>query len=110
VIDPDVALAAKSDQTWDQWHRIFGHLNMASVKMLKSKGMMKGMDVNKMIPPMLQCNAWIQVKQHVTSLPKESNTIFNKIREMTLTNLWGPAQTNGIWGEHYYIVFNDGKA
>ena len=31
----DQAYAARHSRTWDEWHRIFGHLNMGSVKMLK---------------------------------------------------------------------------
>jgi hypothetical protein len=33
----DHVFAAKKGHTWDEWHRIFGHLNMGSVKMLKKK-------------------------------------------------------------------------
>ena len=45
----DQACPAKHRRTWDEWHRIFGHLNMASVRMLKEKGMVSGMEVDRTV-------------------------------------------------------------
>ena len=71
----DVKVSAKQDHTysikvsthtWDEWHRIMGHLNMASIKQLKSKGMVTGMEVDESVPATEQCPACILAKQHLT--------------------------------------------
>ena len=63
----DQAHVAKSGRTWDEWHRILGHLNIGSVKMLKSKGMVLGMDVDEdaEVDVDAKCEACILAKQHV---------------------------------------------
>ena len=84
----DVKVLAKQDHTystkvkvnahtWDEWHRILGHLNMASIKQLKTKGMVTSMEVDESV---------------------------------TVSDLWGPAQTTRIGGEKYFITFTDGKS
>ena len=78
----DVKVLAKQDHTystkvkvnahtWDKWHIISGHLNMASIKQLKTKGMVTSMEVNESVPAMEECPACILVKQHVTPYPQE---------------------------------------
>jgi GAG-pre-integrase domain len=42
----DQAHVAKSGKTWEEWHQILGHLNMGSVKVLKTKEMVTGMNVD----------------------------------------------------------------
>src|SRR5271168_4193245 len=101
---------AKSGRTWDQWHKIFGHLNMGSVKMLKDKNMVNGMDVDTMVEPQTQCQPCIIAKQHIKSFPRESHTEIAEIGDLTVTDLWGPAKTHGIGGESYFIPFTDGKS
>ena len=32
------------------------------------------------------------------------------ISDLTVTNIWGPAQTTAIGGESYFITFTDGKS
>ena len=55
----DVKVSAKQDHTystkvsthtWDEWHRIMGPLNMASIKQLKSKGIVTSMEVDESVP------------------------------------------------------------
>ncbi|KNZ81022.1 Copia protein, partial [Termitomyces sp. J132] len=63
----------------DQWHQIFGHMHMPTVKLLKSKNMVEGMDIdgkgNKQ-----QCKICIWAKYHVTPFPKESGVTSDQIR------------------------------
>ena len=39
--DPDRALSATKARTWEEWHRIFGHMHMGTVKALKTKNMVE---------------------------------------------------------------------
>ena len=115
----DVKVSAKQDHTysikvsahtWDEWHRIMGHLNMASIKQLKSKGMVTGMEVDESVPATEQCLVCILAKQHLTPYPQESKTEIAEIGDLTVSDLWGPAQTTGIGEEKYFAMFTDGKS
>jgi len=80
---------------------------MGSVKILKEKNIVKGMEVNLDILPS-QCISCIKAKSHVIPFPQQSKTEYKEIGDMTFTNVWGPAQTTRIKGEHYYVSFTDG--
>ena len=77
IAKQDQAYMANNGCTWDQWHRIFGHLNMGSVKMLKDKNMVNGMEVDTMVEPQAQCQPCIIAKQHVKSYPWESHMCYD---------------------------------
>ena len=47
VIKLDLAYPAKTRKSWDEWHRIFGHMHMGAVKMMKDKEMVLGMEVDR---------------------------------------------------------------
>ena len=97
-------------RTWDQWHRILGHINMDSVKTSKEKEMVTGMEVDRTVPASDQCETCIQAKHHVTPFPKEAQRSYSRIGEMTYTDLWGPARTTAIGGFRYYQSFLDGAS
>ena len=106
----DQAYPAKKSRTWDEWHRIFGHMTMGSIKMLKGKGMVTGMEVDADAKIAEECKACIMAKQHVTPFPKESHTEIAEIRDLTVCDVWGPACTQSIGGDRYFIMFTDGKS
>jgi hypothetical protein len=88
----------------------FGHLKMALVRMLKEKGMVLGMEVDKSVEPAAQCKAYIIAKQHTRPFLKNSNMEIKEIRDLTVSNMWGPACTQAPGGDQYFIMFTDGKA
>jgi hypothetical protein len=51
VAKQDQVYPAKQAQIWDEWHRIFGHLNMGSVKMLRDKDMVIRMSMDTSVEP-----------------------------------------------------------
>ena len=106
----DQAYTAKHGRTWDEWHRIFGHLNMGSVKMLKEKGMVLGMEVDRTVELAAQCQACIVAKQHVKPFPKESQSEIKEIGDLTVSDLCGLAHTQAPVGDQYFVTFMDGKA
>ena len=107
---PDQAHAAKGAHTWDQWHRIMGHLNMGSIKMLKSRNMVTGMEIDESVLASTECKDCTIAKQHVTPFPKESHTEIEEIADLTVSDIWGPAWTTSTGGNRYFITFTDGKA
>ncbi|OCH84162.1 hypothetical protein OBBRIDRAFT_700213, partial [Obba rivulosa] len=62
-------------------HRMLGHLSMKSVKMLHTKGMVRGMLVDTSREPSEQCEICVQAKHHQEPFPKESQTKYSKVGE-----------------------------
>src|SRR5271168_2346335 len=110
VIKPDLACPAKTRKTWDEWKRIFGHMHMGAVKMMKEKEMVLGMEVDRTVEPAAQCTACITAKQHVKPFPKESRTEIKGIGDLTVSDIWGPAHTQAPGGDRYFVTFTDGKS
>jgi hypothetical protein len=84
------AAQVPQNQSWYDWHKIMGHIYMGSVKMLKEKNMVEGMEVSPDTPPP-QFVSCIKSKSHVTPFPQKSNTEYTETGEMTYTDIWGPA-------------------
>ena len=84
-----------------------GYIYMGLVKMLKEKDMVKEMEINLDIQSP-QCISCIKAKSYVTLFPQQSKTEYKEIGDIIFTDGWGPAQTTGIRGEHYYVSFTDG--
>ena len=106
VIKPDLAYPAKTGKTWDEWHRIFGHMHMGAVKMMKDKEMVLGMEVELAA----QCTACITAKQHIKPYPKESHMEIKRIGDLTVSDTWGPACMQAPGGDQYFVMFTDGKS
>ena len=49
-------------QTWDQWHKIFGHIAITSLERLYRDDMVDGMAVDDSSIPSKSCDACIQAK------------------------------------------------
>ena len=83
-----------------------GHISPQTLKSMQDSGTVHGM---KVIPSPLNfdCNACIQGKHTVHPLLKESTTQYMDIRELIVTDIWGPAQVTGHSGFWYYISFTD---
>ncbi|GLB40091.1 putative integrase core domain containing protein [Lyophyllum shimeji] len=105
---PDVALTVQSARTWQDWHRSLGHMAMKSVKLLKLKEIVVGMNVKGRSADSTDCEACIKAKHDVGLLPDKSETVYNEIREMTFADHWGPTRTTSIKGEHYFAGFTNG--
>ena len=72
--------------------------------------MVTSMEVDESLPATEQCPACIVMKQHVTPYLQESKTEVVEVGDLTVFDLWGPAQTTGIGGEKYFVTFTDGKS
>ena len=72
--------------------------------------MVTGMEIDPKSTPSKQCTTCIQAKHHVNPFPKDSQTEYKEIGDMTYTDVWGPARTTGIHSELYYISFTDGHS
>ena len=83
---------------------------MGSVKMLKEKETLLGIEVDRTVEPAAQCKACIIAKQHVQPFPKQSQMKIKEIRDLTVSDLQGLAHTQAPGRDQYFITFTDGKA
>src|SRR5258708_31725830 len=92
--------------TWEDWHKAMGHISPWTLKLMRDSSMVEGMKVIES-PLDFDCEACIQGKQTVQPLLKELTTEYSKIRELIVSNLWGPAQVTSWGGFHYYVSFTN---
>lgn len=98
--------AMETLQTWEIWHRRFGHLGMSSIQKLLDKNLVTGLQIDAQ-SPRYDCKACVQAKQHVTPSPKTSMQICTKPGELTHTDLWGKYPVQSIHGNQYFHSFVD---
>ena len=56
-----------------------------------------------------QCVARIQARQTVEPFPKRAEDDVTQIGELTVSDVWGPANTEGPNREQYFYLFTDAK-
>ncbi|QRV95655.1 Gag-Pol-like polyprotein/retrotransposon [Ceratobasidium sp. AG-Ba] len=100
----EVALVAR---TWDEWHRALGHTSMESLRVMAKEGMVKGMELKGSAPQEHFCEACVQGKHKVTPFPAVSETKVEKVGDLTVSDVWGPASVAAIGGYKYYVSFTD---
>ena len=102
-------VAVANGHTWNKWHRILGHVNIWTVKMLKTHNLVTGLHVNESQEP-TQCIACIQAKRHVEPFPKEAMEIVEKTGDLIVSDVWGPARMEGSAHEKYFYSYTDVKS
>lgn len=101
-------VAAVKGRTLDKWHRVLGHVNTWTINMLQKNNLVTGLIVDKSQAP-TQCTACIQGKQHVEPFPKQTDEKVQAIGDLTLSDVWGPAQIEGPGRERYFYTYTDFK-
>ena len=103
----DFAVTVKG-RSWDKWHQILRHIDINSIKMLKTNDLVTGLDIDE-TKEHSQCKVCIQGKQHVEPFPKKAEDTVNQISDVTVSDIWRPAQTEGPSREWYFHSFTDIK-
>jgi hypothetical protein len=93
-------------QTWETWHKRFGHLGRSGLKTLVDKGLVTGLDLD-LNSPQYDCAACVQAKQYATPFPKASISVSTKPGEITHMDLWGKYPIQSINGNQYFHTFLD---
>ncbi|KAJ7934953.1 hypothetical protein B0H13DRAFT_1854658 [Mycena leptocephala] len=70
--------------SWDKWHRIFGHISPASIKLLKNHNMVEGLNIDSTSTPSAQCETCNKAKSHMHRIhyldlrgtPQQLRTLF----------------------------------
>src|SRR6267154_510748 len=90
-------------QTWETWHRRFGHVSYKGLKTLNNENLLDGFTVDPQTPTP-DCPSCTEAKQSVKPFgPKTDNTRKNK-GELTHMDLWGKYDIASINGHQYYLL------
>ena len=95
-------------QSWETWHKRFGHISYTGLQKLLDNSMVDGLTVN-LNTPKLDCEACTQAKQAIQPFNKTSKHI-TKPGDLTHIDLWGKYEVSSIHGNQYYILFVDDAA
>ena len=93
-------------RTLDKWHQVLGHVNVWTIKTMHDNNLVTGDKSQGSI----QCATCIQGKQHVDPFPKETQMKVQNIGDLVLSNVWGPAQTEGLAWERYFYSFTNARS
>src|SRR6266481_3644980 len=99
---------ATAARTWDEWHWTLGHISIGAIKTLKNNNLVEGMDIDKS-KESTQCAACIQGRQTTEPFPKQAEDDVTQIGELTVSDVWGLANTEGPSQEQYFYSFTDAK-
>jgi len=101
-----VALLMEMANTWQDWHRQFGHIGVSGLQRTLSKRLVTGMSVNEMDLPKFDCAACTQAKLARTPFLHQSDSRAERPGDLTHTDLW-ECRATGIHGTRYFISFID---
>nr|GEV90615.1 retrovirus-related Pol polyprotein from transposon TNT 1-94 [Tanacetum cinerariifolium] len=106
-IQHDEAKCLKScleDHSW-LWHMRYGHLNFGDLKLLSSKGMVKGLD--QTYHPNQVCKGCLFGKHARSLFSKEATSRAKKPLQLIHIDLCGPITPSSHGKNHYFILFID---
>jgi hypothetical protein len=95
-------------QTWETWHKRFGHIGYKGLQRLKDLNLVQGLSVDPESPK-LDCVACTEAKQTQEPYKKLMRTKRDP-GELTHIDVWGKYDTVSIGGYQYYILLVDDGA
>lgn len=78
-------------RTWEQQHWVLGHVSQRTIEKSHRQHPVNVPVIAEMSRDFF-CEACVQGRQTVTLFPKHSETKYNTVGELVVTNVWGPAQ------------------
>ena len=97
-----VAMVVSSKGSLNQWHRRLGHLNIADVKALSSKGMVNGMIITKNTKPDSICES-CQIGKHTRSpISKVTKTRATRVLERVHSDVC--TMVNSLVNNFQYLI------
>src|ERR1700683_136433 len=95
----------ESAQSWETWHKRYGHIGYSGLQKLLDNNMVEGLEVDTSTPKP-DCVACTEAKQNVEPFPKLTNRNM-QTGDLTHIDLWGKYAIRSIHGNQYYIVLVD---
>ena len=83
------------------------HVNIWMVKTILKNGLVTGLLIDDKSQELTQSTACIQGKWHVEPFPKEVAKIAKKICDLIVSDVWGPAQVEGLACGKYFYSYMD---
>jgi len=93
--------------SWNEAHRTLGHLSLTSMKKIFQHELITGIHVDPNVTPEIQCESCIQSKAARKPFPRESPNQAKQSGDLTHTDIWGPAKTESIHHEKYFVTLID---
>ena len=84
--------AASNKLTWDQLHRLFGHIAISSMEQLDREKMVDGMAIDHASIPSKTCKTCIKAKHTHAPFPKEAKNRSEIAGECVMSDVWGPVK------------------
>jgi hypothetical protein len=101
-------IAILGKRTWEQFHKIMGHVNVATLKWLKI-GPEYRISIDPTSEDDFQCKTCIRAKQHVEPFPDQATRTPDKLKagKIVVCDVWGSAQVRSVHGYQYSMTFTD---
>ena len=106
IVEYERANIAKVGNSWNDWHRRYGHISFSRLEIIARKKLVDGFDVDTTTAS-TSCDACIQAKQTVRPFPQEAEGRSKVPGERIFSDVWGPIRTPSIGGAQYFISFID---
>ena len=96
----------ESKQSWETWHRRFGHVSYTGLKKLLDERLLDGftVDANTPTPDCISCT---EAKQSVKPFGEKDDTARKNKGELTHIDLWGKYEISSLNGHQYYLLLVD---
>jgi predicted SAM-dependent methyltransferase len=101
-------VAILDKHTWEHFHKIMGHVNVATLKRLKI-GPEYGISIDLTSEDNFQCETYIHTKQHVEPFPNQATHTLDKLKigKIVVCDVWSPVQVKSVHGYQYSMTFTD---
>jgi hypothetical protein len=105
---PQMFMTTQGSQSWETWHKRFGHVGYGGLQKLLDDKLVQGFTVDTNTPKP-DCVACTEGK--LSTEPYKTNAHRNTAPgELTHIDLWGKYDMVSINGHQYYILFIDDAA
>ena len=101
--------SSESPQSWETWHRRFGHIGYDGIQHLLDRGLVDGLQID-VTSPKPDCQACTESKQFVKPFPRKAKHRSDKNGQLTHIDLSGKFPVTSIDGSQYFINFVDDKS
>ena len=105
--DTEDFAALSQDDDIQLWHKRLGHVNFQTIKRMKSKDMIDGMQLNPSSSEQPICEGCIMGKHHRLPFPKDGRTRATRVGELIHSDVCGPITPCSIGGSRYFVIFKD---
>jgi hypothetical protein len=101
-------MATEPGQSWETWHKRFGHISYSGLQKLLDLDLVEGFSVDTRTPKP-NCVTCTEAKQTEEPFKKSVNRK-TEPGELTHIDLWGKYDVQSINGNQYYLLFVDDSA